>query len=537
MDRRFVSEYKGKIGTLENVIPGCLFIVFSVDVKYAREKFHYVGNVSTGYSINIINLTDITKCCGFLGHKIKLNKYDVFMSSRILQNFEDKLVDVFGNKLIINKICEKYDLFFDAIYVNENNEQCFCNFWYDNKKNMFNTINLQKNVSLPHDNVYIVTRTDTEPGSDYLLYFERFDIIYLEALMKNLKEFRSRYYSTYEESKKNVGTLEYVIPECLFIVFSVKVKYAREKFHYVGNLSTSYGFINIINLTDITKCCGFLGHKIKSDKYNVLSSSGILEKSEDKLVDVFGNKLIINKICKEYDLFFDAIYVNKNNKQYFCNFWYDAKDNLFHTLNLKNNVSLSYNKVYIATKTHISKFGNIFGFKCFDEIYSEAVVKNFKDIENGDLFVQLSADIISINVKYTEIYNRIILETHELLYSLVDLKIKPKITIICKNGSFIFYPTIIPILSDLKNSLFNTTTISSEDFIKLLDYSVDEIRYLFQIYMSEKLPTLEQLIKYEYFSEDILTIYANISDYLGFDFWYDYFNEIISREAYMSLKD
>lgn len=92
---------------------------------------------------------------------------------------------------------------------------------------------------------------------------------------------------------------------------------------------------------------------------------------------------------------------------------------------------------------------------------------------------------------------------------------KSSTTIICNNGSFNIQPAAIPIAASLNKSLFvasNTATI---------ELSVSEAKQLFSIYMSRSLPLPELLTNVN------LEVYTAVSDYLGIEFYAQFFNRLV----------
>lgn len=101
-----------------------------------------------------------------------------------------------------------------------------------------------------------------------------------------------------------------------------------------------------------------------------------------------------------------------------------------------------------------------------------------------------------------------------------------EVEIRCTDGSFMFYPHTLSIT--LTKSRFNKKAWN-EPFITL-DYEINDVKELFGIYLSKKLPSAQSLIR-----GGLLVICYGLSDYLGVKFYANYFGEIIHSISFARI--
>ena len=90
-----------------------------------------------------------------------------------------------------------------------------------------------------------------------------------------------------------------------------------------------------------------------------------------------------------------------------------------------------------------------------------------------------------------------------------------------------------PYAKDLKKSIFNETQFD-RDTIALV-YKKEIVLDLFRLYLSFELPKPDTLIRNRAFSDDMIGIFFDISDYIGFEFYAEYFRGITNLLAYKAL--
>lgn len=106
----------------------------------------------------------------------------------------------------------------------------------------------------------------------------------------------------------------------------------------------------------------------------------------------------------------------------------------------------------------------------------------------------------------------------ELMESSGDLNMVEEIKIICSDSEFIFTPSDMPIARCIKDSLFNVKHGMVNDIIRLEEYDLETVKGLFDIFTSVSLPTE--------LDAEFTEVYCIISDYLGLEFYTEYFSAL-----------
>lgn len=223
-------------------------------------------------------------------------------------------------------------------------------------------------------------------------------------------------------------------------------------------------------------------------------------------------------------------YFNEYGKGQEIPIWYDAYNCMFNLLGIDGTSRpIAPSKVYISTALYDNYYNQNNSyyrvrFRKFTNIYV--------DLIDGPFPIMLQDTVMLVNENMKKQFDK--LKKQSILHLATDqeLPLKTKISIECSDGIKIpFYPYAVKIFYDLEKSPFNTQNFDIESI--LLDYPSNIVKPLLNIFYLDSLPNnLLNMIKLE---EDWLTIYARISDMLGFEFFSTYFNIIIKSDEYRAL--
>jgi hypothetical protein len=335
---------------------------------------------------------------------------------------------------------------------------------------------------------------------------------------------------------RNAGKLDVTIKNKLFLfelatIYSLKGKMAIRR--------TITGKEGLLTFETFNECLFLLADEsnlVKTLRDNV-GYQWMEPYLKNPIVNIFGEKKSIPGFdkCENSFILIGGIYVDNDNKQHRVTIWYNLTTNSFVTSGLKPNLSFDFSQTYVSIKSKkIGTFDYGLEFERFDSVYQKLENLTYRNFENQQDVTRLIFDIDKLNKIYNALHYKLSLNTHQIISELQDLNLTPEVIIQCNNGSFNFYPPLIPIFADLHKSMFNKISIRKHNIITL-DYPIDMVKELFRIYMGLEIPNPEIFIQNPYFTQDIFGIYYRISDYLGFDFYVNYFNAILNLDSYRNL--
>lgn len=243
-------------------------------------------------------------------------------------------------------------------------------------------------------------------------------------------------------------------------------------------------------------------------------------------VSLEGEKQKIPNYQADLFVIMSGIYVDDTGKENMVRIWYDAPNMTFRIID--SDLSFTLDNVYISM--NMTNLGGrylrpLIHFKRLDAVY--------KDRQKDSSLTDLKLAITSINIKYSKEFEVLKQESEEIINEFQELDLPIKIELKCFEGDLVFYSTMVPILSNLTHSIFRK--IAFEDNTVHLEYPVLVVKRLLWVYVQKDFITPDILIGDPLLTEDILTVYAVISDFLGFDFWARYFREIVSTDEYKAL--
>lgn len=222
-------------------------------------------------------------------------------------------------------------------------------------------------------------------------------------------------------------------------------------------------------------------------------------------------------------------YIDEYGKTQRVPIWYDIENCMFNVINPdKTSKPIPPSRVFISTRINdihpIIPTDYSLHFKRFTNIYVDMI--------DGPFPIMLHDKILSINRDMKVEFDQLKSKSQDHLISDHELPLKTKILINCSDGvSIPFYPYAVKIFYDLDKSPFNIQNFDIN--YVTLDYSSDIIKPLLMIFYSDVLPpNLINMIELE---SDWLSIYAELSDMLGFIFFSKYFKTIISSDEYKSM--
>jgi len=221
----------------------------------------------------------------------------------------------------------------------------------------------------------------------------------------------------------------------------------------------------------------------------------------------------------DYFVVTNGIYVDEYEQQESVSVYFDENFNAYYK-----------EKVFPPSRIYISvDFEENFDHTFTISFRSLSVVLAYGDVK----LTKFSLAVERVNALFEKEFYSLLSESDRRLEEFEDLGIIPKVVITCSDGTVTFYAPLIPIFSDLKLSFFNTT--SFEQSTLTFEYSRDLVVDLLKIYSSRRLPEAAKIVASPYFSNDVVTIYAQISDFLGFSFYSRYFVSLLSQDEYKIL--
>lgn len=201
----------------------------------------------------------------------------------------------------------------------------------------------------------------------------------------------------------------------------------------------------------------------------------------------------------------------------FCYFW--LENQVFYVKYMKQILVVPFDHVYVKLSSPGHHGDDPFQIRRLDSVYREIVKGLPLDLEYDNKVFELSLHIFHINQKYEPLLeDEIRKNTQSLLIEEVEIK--------CTDGSFMFYPPDIKAIP--KKSIFNKTQFQQKSIS--LDFDVDDVKQIFSIYVSDKLPDSLMLIR-----GGLLAICYGVTNYLGIEFWENYYGEIVHHISFIKI--
>jgi hypothetical protein len=248
---------------------------------------------------------------------------------------------------------------------------------------------------------------------------------------------------------------------------------------------------------------------------------------EDSVVDILGNPRIIPDTKRVYT-------ISRSEKGNENQIIFDLKNKLFKSMDKQGVVTkFPFSKTYIQTK----EFG-VYGhdpievqrFDLFRRKFTKGVDE---DDENAKELLELTVHIDKVNFDHQALLNLLVEKTENANAKFEGLKLKPILNVECLNGTFQLSPYAILISSSLVDSIFNKSSWGSDSVI--IDEDVRIVKKLFGIFLRRNLPLSESYLDDEFFEQDIFARYKSICAYIGFEFYENYFAEIMASMHYLIL--
>lgn len=287
------------------------------------------------------------------------------------------------------------------------------------------------------------------------------------------------------------------------------------KFTNIYAVPTYNDYMSLISDNDETsKLETFTNIIFVGYKYDVNNQNGYSNISVDtnRLVDSSGKQ--ISSSHGRIHVCVKGKYI-KNGHISYQYFWYE--NNTFHLI---NGQTVPSNKVYISTKLF---------HKCHN---CDSKLIEFDEMDNYISLMRLNdtVNLISDSM-YTE-FKELKDKTYQQLCKHEELPLKLKVYLKCSdNVDLPFYLYAVRIFYDLERSPFNIQEFNVDSIT--IDHPSTLIIPLLNIYYMNSLPI--ELIKSIDLVSDALSIYSEVSDMLGFDFFHRYFKLIIESDEYQEL--
>lgn len=173
-------------------------------------------------------------------------------------------------------------------------------------------------------------------------------------------------------------------------------------------------------------------------------------------------------------------------------------------------IQLPFTKVYLLTKYR----DDTAYFLSLDQIHP--ALFTLGQLENGQELIELEKKIAEVNTKFSTQYKALVSSTQEQILAYNEMPVLSVVRIQCTDGSFLFYPTLLPIAFSLKQSLFNHLQWKRD--VITLDCTSEQGKSLFGLFLGRQLPSSIALAQSSH-----IELYATLSDYLGLSFWAEYF--------------
>lgn len=239
------------------------------------------------------------------------------------------------------------------------------------------------------------------------------------------------------------------------------------------------------------------------------------EKLQDNFCDMNGKKVISKKGCR-------VIGVGLLNDEH-CYFW--LEDQEFHVHYQNQIITVPFSHTYVTAVYMDDGFGQE-KLRRFDYLYREINKLKFVDMEDTEDLSDLSSHMSDVNIKYSALLTKEIEKTREHNLLLEPSELISQVEIKCIDGSFMFYPPLLPVLP--KMSIFTKTHFKQEEIN--VDHELEDVKQIFRIYLSTKLPSSQSLIR-----GGLLVICYELSRYFDLEFYESYFNEIIHHISFVKV--
>lgn len=254
----------------------------------------------------------------------------------------------------------------------------------------------------------------------------------------------------------------------------------------------------------------------------------ILHEYKPNLVNIVGDKIRV----KELDSFHIAVfgtYVDEDGCVLNSSISYNTDRNQFVILsNHGKHKYIPLDRTYLSVRS--TQDGKNIEFVKIFNIYEEQSKLKFKDYDDAEKLCKLSLFISNLNTELLDKFNKLVNSTKKKHRKFKKLDLVPSIDIICIGGKFTLYPPSLNMVYSLTNTMFHKTSFDVSSIE--IDHKIDIVKSLFVYCIDDKLPTVDSIIRNKNFDEDIVNIYKVICDYIGIDFYYEYFDTISKSSEY-----
>lgn len=303
------------------------------------------------------------------------------------------------------------------------------------------------------------------------------------------------------------------VTQCLYIDTDAKIKrvdwgtgiYAHPP-HYIENFGLNHAF--------------FSRDVIGKQKVNIIQAKFT---DTQNFCNLLGDRLVL---ANKLQVIYYGEYYQDNGSMKMVHIW--LHNNAFHFQLNGKIFTVPFHKTYMII-SNLPSGNNPAKYQRLDLIYQNCAIDSYQDLDDSELYMALSKRVLSVNTSITDRFNTLLVETQAQILQLNTTNMVTQMEIVCVDDRFIFHPILIPIHSNISKSLFNTNQWKHTHIN--LEYDADDVRSLFRLYLSRELPDHHTLVR-----DGLILVYLDISRYIGFHFYTQYFEQIVNSLEFLRLQ-